>query len=190
MKHQPKFQPQHPERLLRRWPRRPPAASPAPSRSATISRSAYYQLTANNRSDTAGFTNQPDYLNTGKMGDVYGDGIPLEVNDAPHGPRPGALQYQLRHLPRPARRRRWHRQERTASSRSPPCRTSASAPCPTGRSSPPSPTAKTPWAPTARRSRSKTAGPSLPTSAPSRRARTRSWPTCREAQQNELNAKQ
>jgi mono/diheme cytochrome c family protein len=27
------------------------------------------------------FTDQPDYRNTGKIGDAYGDGIPLEVND-------------------------------------------------------------------------------------------------------------
>jgi mono/diheme cytochrome c family protein len=41
----------------------------------------YYQLAANNRVEDAHFTDQPDYLNTGKIGDAYGDGIPLEVND-------------------------------------------------------------------------------------------------------------
>jgi len=40
----------------------------------------FYQTTANNRLETAHFTNVPDYTNTGKIGDVYGDGIPLEVN--------------------------------------------------------------------------------------------------------------
>jgi mono/diheme cytochrome c family protein len=29
-----------------------------------------------------GFSNQPDYYNTGKFGDVYGDGFPLDVTDA------------------------------------------------------------------------------------------------------------
>ena len=42
----------------------------------------YYQAAANNRGETAQFTNQPDYRNTGKIGDVYGDGIPLNANDA------------------------------------------------------------------------------------------------------------
>ena len=28
------------------------------------------------------FSNQPDYANTGRMGEVYGDGLPLEVTDA------------------------------------------------------------------------------------------------------------
>jgi mono/diheme cytochrome c family protein len=41
----------------------------------------YYQTAANNRSDTAGFSNQPDYYNTGKMGKVYGDGIPVTPVD-------------------------------------------------------------------------------------------------------------
>jgi len=29
-----------------------------------------------------GFANQPDYYNTGKIGDSYGDGFPVEVNEA------------------------------------------------------------------------------------------------------------
>ncbi len=41
----------------------------------------YYQTGANNRVENSQFTNQPDYRNTGKIGDVYGDGIPLEVNE-------------------------------------------------------------------------------------------------------------
>ena len=31
---------------------------------------------------TSGFSDQPDYYNTGKFGDVYGDGFPLDVTDA------------------------------------------------------------------------------------------------------------
>jgi len=30
----------------------------------------------------AGFANQPDYYNTGKMGDSYGDGFPIDVTEA------------------------------------------------------------------------------------------------------------
>ncbi len=37
----------------------------------------YYQSEGDNLgSGTGGFANQPDYFNTGRMGDVYGDGIP------------------------------------------------------------------------------------------------------------------
>ncbi len=37
----------------------------------------YFQTEGNNLVDgMGGFANQPDYLNTGRMGDVYGDGIP------------------------------------------------------------------------------------------------------------------
>lgn len=39
------------------------------------------QATARNDTFHAGFTDQPNYLNTGTMGDVYGDGIPIEVTE-------------------------------------------------------------------------------------------------------------
>lgn len=81
MKHQPKFQPQHPSTFFAdgRAAREPiPGTIPL---GYNLPHS-YYQLAANNRSDTAGFSNQPDYVNTGKIGDSYGDGFPVEVNEA------------------------------------------------------------------------------------------------------------
>ena len=43
---------------------------------------AYLQAGAKNGSlNPAGFTDQPDYFNTGQIGDTYGDGFPLEVNE-------------------------------------------------------------------------------------------------------------
>jgi mono/diheme cytochrome c family protein len=80
MDHQAKFQPQHPTSFFAdgRAARQPvtgtiPLGYNLPGR--------YYQLSASNRTDTGAFTDQPDYLNTGKIGDVYGDGIPLEVSE-------------------------------------------------------------------------------------------------------------
>jgi mono/diheme cytochrome c family protein len=44
---------------------------------------AYLQAGAKNGTLTpTGFSNQPDYYNTGKFGDVYGDGFPLDVTEA------------------------------------------------------------------------------------------------------------
>lgn len=42
----------------------------------------FLQAAAMNGSFGGGFSNQPNYMDTGKMGDVYGDGIPVEVNAA------------------------------------------------------------------------------------------------------------
>jgi mono/diheme cytochrome c family protein len=42
---------------------------------------SYFQTGASNVSLSSQFSNFPDYRNTGKMGEVYGDGIPQEVND-------------------------------------------------------------------------------------------------------------
>lgn len=79
MDHQPKYQPQHPNRFFAdgRAARQPVAGTvpigyqlpgaylQAPARNATIGQ--------------AGFTNQPNYFNTGRFGDLYGDGFPTEV---------------------------------------------------------------------------------------------------------------
>jgi hypothetical protein len=80
MDHQAKFQPQHPTSFFAdgRAARQPvtgtiPLGYNLPGR--------YYQLSASNRTDTGAFTDQPDYLNTGKIGDVYGDGIPRGVSE-------------------------------------------------------------------------------------------------------------
>ena len=43
----------------------------------------YLQAGAKNATiKPTGFADQPDYYNTGKMGDSYGDGFPIEVNEA------------------------------------------------------------------------------------------------------------
>lgn len=41
----------------------------------------YLQSGVNNQSSTSSFTSEPTYKDTGVMGDVYGDGIPLTVNE-------------------------------------------------------------------------------------------------------------
>ncbi len=81
MDHQPKVQPQHPSRFFSdtRGARKPvegtvPMGYTVPG--------IYYQTAANNIGERSGFTNAPDYFNTGRMGEVYGDGIPAEVTPA------------------------------------------------------------------------------------------------------------
>lgn len=76
MAHQPKFEPQHRSEFFNdgRAARLPipgtvPIGFNLPGR--------YFQTEGNNLVDgNGGFTNRPDYYNTGRMGDVYGDGIP------------------------------------------------------------------------------------------------------------------
>jgi mono/diheme cytochrome c family protein len=44
---------------------------------------SYLQAGAKNATlQPTGFTNKPDYYNTGKFGDVYGDGFPIDVTEA------------------------------------------------------------------------------------------------------------
>jgi len=82
MDHQPKFQPQHPAGFFAdgRAARKPvegtvPLGYILPNR--------YLQAGAKNtKFDNLGFANLNDYLHTGRVGDVYGDGIPVEVNEA------------------------------------------------------------------------------------------------------------
>jgi mono/diheme cytochrome c family protein len=81
MDHQPKYQPQHPSgffadgRSSRKWvDGAVPMGYTLPGR--------YLQAAARNGSFGGSFSNQPDYANTGRMGEVYGDGLPLEVTDA------------------------------------------------------------------------------------------------------------
>ena len=76
MAHQPKFQPQHRNHFFGdgRAERQPvkgtvPIGFQLPGR--------YMQLGGSNNSGT--FTSQPDYLSTGRMGEVYGDGIPEQL---------------------------------------------------------------------------------------------------------------
>jgi mono/diheme cytochrome c family protein len=76
MAHQPKFQPQHRSTLFDDGSAaRKPVAGTVPIGFTLEGR--YFQSEGNNLVDgTGGFANQPDYFNTGRMGDVYGDGIP------------------------------------------------------------------------------------------------------------------
>ena len=84
MDHQPKFQPQHPSRFFSdgRSARKPvtgtiPVGYTLPG--------SYLQAGAKNATIApSGFSNQPDYYNTGRIGEVYGDGFPVNVtvNDA------------------------------------------------------------------------------------------------------------
>ena len=81
MDHQPKFNPQHSSDF---WADGRAARKPIPGTvpiGYTL-KNSYYSTHANNVSENAQFTNQPDYYNTGIMGEVYGDGIPVEITEA------------------------------------------------------------------------------------------------------------
>lgn len=73
MAHQPKFQPQHRNSFFADGrAERLPVNGTVPIGFTLDGR--YDQTGGSNRVGT--FTNQPDYLHTGRMGEVYGDGIP------------------------------------------------------------------------------------------------------------------
>ncbi len=82
MDHQPKFQPQHATTFFSdgRAARKPvdgtiPLGYTLPGR--------YLQAGAKSaKFDTIGFANLNDYLHTGRVGEFYGDGFPVEVNQA------------------------------------------------------------------------------------------------------------
>ncbi len=81
MDHQPKFQPQHPSGFFAdgRAARKPiegtvPLGYTLPG--------SYFQAGAKNATlQPSGFTNLPDYFNTGRIGEFYGDGFPLDVSE-------------------------------------------------------------------------------------------------------------
>ena len=79
MDHQPKYQPQHESSFFADGSAaRKPVSGTIPIGYNVPG--AYLQATARNATfKQAGFTNQPDYFNTGVMGDSFGDGIPVEV---------------------------------------------------------------------------------------------------------------
>jgi len=80
MKHQPKYTAQHPSDFFADGrANREPVAGTIPIGYNLPNR--YYQTSASNRSDTGAFTDQPDYYNTGKIGDAYGEGFPVDVNE-------------------------------------------------------------------------------------------------------------
>ena len=82
MDHQPKFQPQHPSGFFAdgRAARKPvdgtvPLGYTMPG--------FYLQAGARNATlHPSGFANEPNYLNTGRIGEFYGDGFPLDVTEA------------------------------------------------------------------------------------------------------------
>ncbi len=79
MDHQPKFQPQHKSNFFAdgRAARRPVQGT-IPL--GYILEGRYLQAGAKNGTlKPQGFSNQPDYFNTGKITDIYGDGFPVEV---------------------------------------------------------------------------------------------------------------
>jgi len=76
MAHQPKYEPQHRSEFFNDTrAERQPVAGTVPIGFNLPGR--YFQTEGNNLVDgSGGFANQPDYYNTGRVGDVYGDGIP------------------------------------------------------------------------------------------------------------------
>jgi mono/diheme cytochrome c family protein len=79
MDHQPKFQPQHTSGFFADGrAARKPVEGTIPQ--GYEMKGAFFQAPARNGTFAdAGFTNQPNYFNTGKFGDVYGDGFPTEI---------------------------------------------------------------------------------------------------------------
>jgi mono/diheme cytochrome c family protein len=79
MDHQPKYQPQHPSGFFADGrAARKPVAGTVPL--GYELKGSYFQAPARNGTfSPAGFSNLPDYYNTGKMGDSYGDGFPEAV---------------------------------------------------------------------------------------------------------------
>jgi len=81
MDHQPKYQPQHGSNFFAdgRGSRKPVEGT-VPLGYTLEHR--YLQAGARNGTlQPSGFSNAPDYYNTGKMGDSYGDGFPVEVTE-------------------------------------------------------------------------------------------------------------
>jgi mono/diheme cytochrome c family protein len=79
MKHQPKYQPQHPSTFFADGrAARKPIEGTVPI--GYELKGSFFQAPARNATfSPSGFTDQPDYFNTGKFGDVYGDGFPEQV---------------------------------------------------------------------------------------------------------------
>lgn len=81
MDHQPKLQPQHPSPLFAdgRAARQPvPGTIPL----GYNLKGSYLQPGAANNNQNSTFPNVPDYKHTGKLGEVYGDGLPVDVTPA------------------------------------------------------------------------------------------------------------
>lgn len=82
MKDQPKYQPQHESSFFADGrAAREPVAGTIPL-GYTLPGSFLQTGAKNGTIQPTGFTNEPNYYNTGKFGDVYGDGFPLDVTEA------------------------------------------------------------------------------------------------------------
>jgi mono/diheme cytochrome c family protein len=79
MDQQPRYDPQHPSGVFADGrSARKPVEGTVPMGYAL--HGSYLQAGAKNGAyEPAGFANQPDYFNTGKFGDSYGDGFPVEI---------------------------------------------------------------------------------------------------------------
>ena len=81
MDHQPKYQPQHVSDFFADGrAARKPVEGTIPL-GYTLEHRFLQSGARNGVLGSGGFTNAPDYYNTGKMGDAYGDGFPLEVTE-------------------------------------------------------------------------------------------------------------
>lgn len=82
MKVQPRYDPQHESTFFAdRSAARKPVAGTIPL-GYTLPGDFLQAGAKNGTIKPTGFANQPDYYNTGKVGDSYGDGFPVEVSEA------------------------------------------------------------------------------------------------------------
>ena len=82
MKVQPRYDPQHTSTFFADGSAgRKPVSGTIPL-GYTLPGSFLQAGAKNSTIQPTGFANQPDYYNTGKIGDSYGDGFPVEVNEA------------------------------------------------------------------------------------------------------------
>lgn len=79
MDHQPKYQPQHPSGFFADGRAARTRIEGTIPLGYTLEGRFLQAGARNGALNPAGFSNVPDYYNTGKMGDSYGDGLPLEV---------------------------------------------------------------------------------------------------------------
>lgn len=81
MDHQPKFQPQHPTGFFADGlSARKPVEGTVPL-GYTLPGSFLQAGAKNATIQPTGFANRPDYFNTGRIGEFYGDGFPLDVTE-------------------------------------------------------------------------------------------------------------
>lgn len=80
MDHQPRYDPQTTSNFFADGrAQRPPVPGTVPMGYTIANR--YWQIGADDSSAQSSFAKHPDYYNTGKLGEVYGDGIPVEVTE-------------------------------------------------------------------------------------------------------------